>query len=95
MHYFWQRLIKDIFILVPVYIGAFTSIQNSDLYSWILLVMFLKHTELKLINKRMLESFYLNRTFEHIIDIAHLLFLIVFFSHMFACVWIFMARVEE
>ncbi|KAL4505998.1 hypothetical protein ABPG72_013759 [Tetrahymena utriculariae] len=105
--YINKTLLKDIICVFPLiftfYYQANTYQQsqqqdmneNNSQYQFLLLPFIFKVFSINSTLKKFEERFNLPRYLLNIIQLTKLLFTIIFINHMFACLWLYLARVER
>ena len=70
-------------------------LERDMLWDYVLILFFYKLKPYSLMVKRIEESFYFNIKIIHYLRLAKLLFFVIFVSHIFACMWVFIAEGYE
>ena len=90
------KLITEIlgcFSLIVNYKGA--NISDRNVNNFILMLYFLKVNHFSIIAKRLEQRFLLGPRARNVLQLLKLLLTILIISHIYACVWIYVAREEN
>jgi hypothetical protein len=88
LDYFETNFAYDCAVLLILLIYPYTS-------DYILFAFFYKLKPYSLLVKRIEESFYFSPHILHYLQLAKLFFLVIFFSHLLACLWIAISNEED
>lgn len=95
---FWAKnhLICDAVSYTPLFLWImfmeyFNVGSGSDPQNYILLTFFIKSSRVNKMLKKIEELFPLNTTLQNTVQLAHLFYNILMISHLFCCIWLFVA----
>ncbi len=101
-HYFVRGLKQDFLSIIALvlYTSSMEYFDNNsdDDRQWVnvlLLLFFLRARNFQEIFKRIEVRFKLTKTITNYIQLLYLLFTVIFLSHLFSCIWIYMGKKEQ
>lgn len=100
VHYMKNSFCLDFLTLVPILLQKFKNEEKTGIFSqyyddYLLFIFYLKIRRFGKIFARLEELLLTNINFHHLISLLKLIFRIIFISHIFACLWIYMGTIGD